>query len=143
MGVFNQASRLGSIAAPFMLMLGTQLNIVSAAFIPYMVFGGVSALAGLLVLLLPETLGAPMPESMEVSSPDSCTLNTIMQDRYVLLACGLLRPRLHGHRHLTLSRNHQVAVGVLVALLGQCLCIQLEFRCNHLPLYRHGFWHSP
>lgn len=77
MGTFNQASRCGSIAAPFMLMLGSQLNIVSTAFIPYMVSGGVSALAGLLVLLLPETLGAPMPESMEVGlHPHFCTLTS-------------------------------------------------------------------
>lgn len=64
MGVFSQAARIGCIAAPFMLMLGAQLQIFSPVFIPYVVFGSISCLAELLVLLLPETLGAEMPESM-------------------------------------------------------------------------------
>jgi hypothetical protein len=48
-----QAARLGAIAAPFMLMLGSQLHIVFPSFLPYLVFGAISCLAGLLVLLLP------------------------------------------------------------------------------------------
>lgn len=64
-GLFSQAARVGSIAAPFMLMAGSQVPNISPIFIPYMVFGSLSCLAGLLVLLLPETLGAAMPESME------------------------------------------------------------------------------
>jgi hypothetical protein len=48
-----QAARVGAIAAPFMLMLGSQLVIVSPVFLPYLVFGAISCLAGLLVLLLP------------------------------------------------------------------------------------------
>jgi hypothetical protein len=44
---------VGAIAAPFMLMLGSQLGIVSSVFLPYLVFGAISCLAGLLVLLLP------------------------------------------------------------------------------------------
>eukprot|EP00879_Flechtneria_rotunda_P009594 GHRR01010040.1.p1 GENE.GHRR01010040.1~~GHRR01010040.1.p1 ORF type:complete len:462 (+),score=137.43 GHRR01010040.1:992-2377(+) len=65
MGIFSQAARCGSIAAPFLLMMGTQLAIKSSVFVPYMAFGAVSLLAGLLVLVLPETLGAPMPETMQ------------------------------------------------------------------------------
>jgi hypothetical protein len=48
-----QAARVGAIAAPFMLMLGSQLVIVSPVFLPYLIFGAISCLAGLLVLLLP------------------------------------------------------------------------------------------
>lgn len=33
--------------------------------IPYLAFGAVSLLSGLLVMFMPETLGADMPESME------------------------------------------------------------------------------
>uniref|UniRef100_A0A383VWQ0 Major facilitator superfamily (MFS) profile domain-containing protein n=1 Tax=Tetradesmus obliquus TaxID=3088 RepID=A0A383VWQ0_TETOB len=63
-GICSQACRLGAIAAPFMLMLGSSLRLVSPVFLPYLVFGAISCLAGLLVLLLPETLGAAMPETM-------------------------------------------------------------------------------
>jgi len=36
-------------------------------FITYLVFGCLAVVAGLLVVLLPETSGADMPETMEVS----------------------------------------------------------------------------
>jgi hypothetical protein len=35
-------------------------------FIPFLVFGSLAVLSGLLMLLMPETLGADMPENMEV-----------------------------------------------------------------------------
>lgn len=35
-------------------------------FIPFMVFGCLAVLGGLLTLLMPETLGADMPEKVEV-----------------------------------------------------------------------------
>jgi hypothetical protein len=35
-------------------------------FVPFMVFGCLALLAGLLTLLLPETSGADMPETIEV-----------------------------------------------------------------------------
>eukprot|EP00878_Enallax_costatus_P031090 GHUV01033942.1.p3 GENE.GHUV01033942.1~~GHUV01033942.1.p3 ORF type:complete len:113 (-),score=28.78 GHUV01033942.1:306-644(-) len=69
MGMFNQAARTGSIAAPCMLMLGALMGPGGAAgalVIPYLAFGAVSLLSGLLVMFMPETLGADMPESMEV-----------------------------------------------------------------------------
>lgn len=39
-------------------------------FITYLVFGSLALVAGLLVLLLPETSGADMPETIEVSLQD-------------------------------------------------------------------------
>eukprot|EP00775_Hariotina_reticulata_P004351 gene4351-4604_t len=67
MGIFNQASRCGSIAAPFLLMLGAQLNqhYSQPMFLPFMLFGLLSVVSGLLVLLLPETLGTALPENMQ------------------------------------------------------------------------------
>eukprot|EP00775_Hariotina_reticulata_P013901 gene13901-14019_t len=68
MGIFNEAGRFGSIIAPLMLMLGSQVMPENAAFIPFLVFGLSALLAGVLTLLLPETLGAAMPESVEADS---------------------------------------------------------------------------
>lgn len=70
MGLHCQAGRIGTIAAPFILMLGAQLASSSrpADFLPYMFYGCTSLLASLLLIMMPETLGAPLPESMEVRS---------------------------------------------------------------------------
>eukprot|EP00775_Hariotina_reticulata_P004347 gene4347-4600_t len=89
MGIFNQAARCGSIAAPFLLMLGAQLNIRSAVFVPYMVFGCMSVFAGLMVLLLPETLGAHMPETMQVSSSGCLTETSALSSsiKHVVRGC--------------------------------------------------------
>lgn len=69
MGMFNQAARCGSIAAPCILMLGALTGPAGGAgalVLPYLAFGSISLAAGVLVLFMPETLGADMPESMEV-----------------------------------------------------------------------------
>ena len=39
----------------------------------FMVFGGLAILAGLLTLLLPETSGAGMPETIEVRGAGQCS----------------------------------------------------------------------
>lgn len=52
-----------------MLMLGALMvagGAAGALVIPYLAFGSVSVLSGLLMMFMPETLGADMPESMEV-----------------------------------------------------------------------------
>jgi hypothetical protein len=64
MGLHALAARLGCIAAPFMLMAGEQAG--SSTFGPFLAFGGLSLVSGLLLLTMPETHGAPMPETMEV-----------------------------------------------------------------------------
>ena len=43
-------------------------------FIPFMVFGALALVGGILALLMPETLGARMPEQVEVSDGMPCVL---------------------------------------------------------------------
>ena len=64
MGLQGQLARAGSIAAPFILLLGQQMG--SATFLPFIIYGATSLLAGMMLMAMPETLGAPMPETMEV-----------------------------------------------------------------------------
>jgi len=59
-GTCSTMARIGGILAPFIAMLGDL-----SAPLPYVVFGGISMVAGVLSLLLPETLGAKMPETIE------------------------------------------------------------------------------
>lgn len=61
LGYQNQAARLGGIIAPFIVMGG------SSALVPFITFGVAAVLAGLLVFTLPETLGVPLPDTMQVS----------------------------------------------------------------------------
>eukprot|EP00197_Chlamydomonas_leiostraca_P012629 CAMPEP_0202879236 /NCGR_PEP_ID=MMETSP1391-20130828/33331_1 /ASSEMBLY_ACC=CAM_ASM_000867 /TAXON_ID=1034604 /ORGANISM="Chlamydomonas leiostraca, Strain SAG 11-49" /LENGTH=609 /DNA_ID=CAMNT_0049561553 /DNA_START=103 /DNA_END=1928 /DNA_ORIENTATION=+ len=62
LGAENEAARVGGIAAPWIVLLGTQLNMPA---MPFLIFGCTSVLAGLLIFTLPETLGAPMPDTMK------------------------------------------------------------------------------
>ena len=58
-----QVSQLGAMAAPALMML-TQLP--SAASVPFFVWGPTAIGAGLLLWLLPDTLGASIPASVQV-----------------------------------------------------------------------------
>ena len=60
MGVSSMSSRVSGIIAPFILELET----VWPPF-PFLVFGVLSILSGLLSLLLPETNNRKLPETME------------------------------------------------------------------------------
>ena len=54
------SSRVGGILAPLILLLGDYWEPL-----PYVVFGSLAVLAGLTSLLLPETKGKPLPETLE------------------------------------------------------------------------------
>ncbi|XP_030649717.1 solute carrier family 22 member 5 [Chanos chanos] len=60
LGTCSMASRLGSISAPYFIYLGTYYKSL-----PHILMGGLSLLSGLLSLLLPESLGMPLPETID------------------------------------------------------------------------------
>lgn len=62
LGAENEAARVGGIAAPFIVLLGTSLNATS---LPFLIFGVTSITAGALIFTLPETLGLPTPDTMK------------------------------------------------------------------------------
>ncbi|CAH1252185.1 SLC22A3 [Branchiostoma lanceolatum] len=59
-GMSSMSARVGGIAAPFVNLLGHHW-----APMPYVIFGGASIVAGLLVLLLPETAGRKLPGTID------------------------------------------------------------------------------
>ena len=59
LGVCSVASDIGGILSPIILLLGD-----AVAFLPLMLFGSSAVLAGLLALLLPETLGRRLPQTL-------------------------------------------------------------------------------
>ncbi|XP_049783521.1 organic cation transporter protein isoform X2 [Schistocerca cancellata] len=59
-GASSTISRLGAMVAPFVPLLGTYVEPL-----PLLLFGVVSLLAGVLSLLLPETLGRKLPDTVE------------------------------------------------------------------------------
>lgn len=61
LGMSSSIARLGSISAPQIALLGTYVF----TWLPYVIFGTVAALGALLVCLLPETEGLPMPETIQ------------------------------------------------------------------------------
>ncbi|CAH1251989.1 SLC22A5 [Branchiostoma lanceolatum] len=59
-GMSSMSARVGGMVAPFVNLLGSYW-----APMPYVIFGGVSIAAGLLALLLPETVGKELPATIE------------------------------------------------------------------------------
>ncbi|KAI8481835.1 hypothetical protein Bbelb_404400 [Branchiostoma belcheri] len=85
MGVSSMCARLGGIVSPFIALL-----IDTWKPLPYIVFGGLSVLGGVLCLMLPETLGTPLPQTLEeaenygkwlLTDGDSCLNLTREQSR--------------------------------------------------------------
>ncbi|KAM4726287.1 uncharacterized protein FYW61_012152 [Anableps anableps] len=58
-GVCSMASRIGSIIAPFFIYLRTY-----SISLPYILMGSLTTVAGLLSLLLPESFGMPLPDTI-------------------------------------------------------------------------------
>ena len=64
LGYQNQAARVGGIIAPFIVMASATSG--SGSVVPFLTFGAAAVLAGLLIFTLPETLGVPLPDTMQV-----------------------------------------------------------------------------
>uniref|UniRef100_A0A3B3TMA0 Solute carrier family 22 member 21 n=1 Tax=Poecilia latipinna TaxID=48699 RepID=A0A3B3TMA0_9TELE len=58
-GACSTASRIGSIIAPYFIYLRTY-----SVSLPYILMGSLTAVAGLLSLLLPESFGMPLPDTI-------------------------------------------------------------------------------
>jgi hypothetical protein len=58
----TQMGGLGSVAAPGFLLLGFATG---ATFVPFLVFGSAVCVAGFAMPVLPETLDAPAPETVQ------------------------------------------------------------------------------
>jgi hypothetical protein len=66
LGYENQAARVGGIIAPFIVMAGASSG-GGGNLVPFATFGAAALLAGLLIFSLPETLGVPLPDTLQVS----------------------------------------------------------------------------
>ncbi|XP_004836673.1 solute carrier family 22 member 5 isoform X2 [Heterocephalus glaber] len=59
-GVSSTASRLGSILSPYFVYLGAYDR-----FLPYILMGSLTILTAILTLFLPESFGAPLPDTID------------------------------------------------------------------------------
>ena len=59
-GLGSTASKIGGLTAPFIAGLQSYLS-----YIPLLVFGVSSLIGGVLAVILPETLGAPLPQTLD------------------------------------------------------------------------------
>uniref|UniRef100_A0A383VW07 Major facilitator superfamily (MFS) profile domain-containing protein n=1 Tax=Tetradesmus obliquus TaxID=3088 RepID=A0A383VW07_TETOB len=66
LGYQNQAARVGGIIAPFIVMAGAASGGGgNSNLVPFATFGAAALLAGLLIFSLPETLGVPLPDTLQ------------------------------------------------------------------------------
>ncbi|XP_046546409.1 organic cation transporter protein-like [Haliotis rubra] len=65
MGISSLFCRIGSISSPYINDLTMHITSRYSQILPMLIFGGVSFIAGLLVLLLPETLNVKLPETIK------------------------------------------------------------------------------
>ncbi|XP_030601584.1 solute carrier family 22 member 5 [Archocentrus centrarchus] len=72
LGTCSMAARIGSIIAPFFIYLRSY-----SVSLPYILMGSLTTLAGLLSLLLPESFGMPLPETIDQMQyfPGCCQKN--------------------------------------------------------------------
>lgn len=64
-GVSSSAGRIGSMVAPYITLAGTLLPTEFGNAVPLFLFGAFALAGGLLSLMLPETLGRILPETIE------------------------------------------------------------------------------
>jgi hypothetical protein len=92
-----QAGALGAVAAPWFVYLGQQTGV---SFVPFVVFGSLSILAGLATPAMPETLGAPAAATVQVQlhacCPQECFQESLRSSREFVLVFVLLLPHMHG-----------------------------------------------
>lgn len=60
MGFVSMMARLGSMVAPMVLLAG-----YSIPWLPGVIYGGAPILSGLVGMFLPETLGSPLPDTIQ------------------------------------------------------------------------------
>lgn len=60
MGFVSMMGRLGSMVAPMVLLAGDHIP-----WIPGLIYGGVPILSGVVAIFLPETLGSPLPDTIQ------------------------------------------------------------------------------
>ncbi|XP_005098247.1 organic cation transporter protein [Aplysia californica] len=65
MGLSSFSARIGGVVAPYIADLGDMVDGHFGVALPLIIFGGASVLAGLLALLLPETLDRKLPDTVE------------------------------------------------------------------------------
>lgn len=84
--VAAQAGALGAVAAPWFVYLGQQTG---ASFVPFVVFGSLSILAGLATPAMPETLGIPAAASMQVQLHACTPKDALLRVRGPQDSCSL------------------------------------------------------
>lgn len=60
MGFVSMMGRLGAMVAPMVLLAGDHIS-----WIPGFIYGGVPILSGVAGMFLPETLGSPLPDTIQ------------------------------------------------------------------------------
>lgn len=60
MGFVSMTARLGSMVAPMVLLAGDDIP-----WIPGFIYGAAPILSGLVAVFLPETLGSPLPDTIQ------------------------------------------------------------------------------
>ncbi|KAH9525167.1 hypothetical protein Btru_000522 [Bulinus truncatus] len=101
MGISSVMARIGGILSPYIADIGNVITGDMAVVLPLLIFGGTSIVAGLLALLLPETVNKMLPESVEDAKNFGRKQN---KNSYTLQNTESLKMK-HGNLNLSFSMD--------------------------------------
>ncbi|KAH9505323.1 hypothetical protein Btru_058343 [Bulinus truncatus] len=118
-GTSSMVARVGGMISPYIADLGVLVGGQFGTALPFIVFGSCGILAGLITLLLPETLNQKLPETIEEAvrfgknSKTSCPKDLIIESgtKHIVGETSLTTSEINGRKDYVCETSHTTSEG--------------------------------